>query len=161
MTKRPISSDSHVVAKFSVGKLSFFCGVIVVCAVLCWVQIPGLAAYVGHRYSTEFGRFLLISATVILTAFLPLVAWHVWNVFTRPGALYVDSGRLFIYWAYFQSIPVKDVAEAVDLGRAGPLGDNIRLSVRGRRDVIFQTTFMAGSGKDVVAAIKQIAAKQI
>lgn len=125
---------------------------------MCWTQMPGLTDYVGHRYSTDFGRFLLISATVIFTAFLPLVAWHLWNFLTRPGALYVAGGRLFIYWAYFQSVPVKDIAEAFDLGRAGPLGDNIRLSVRGRRDVTFQTTFMARSGKEVVAGIKQIAA---
>ena len=141
-------------------KLLFLCGFIVVGAALCWMQIPGLANYEGHRYPTEVGRFLLISATVIFTAFLPLVAWHIWNFFTHPGAIYVNGGRLFIFWAYFQSVPVNDIAGAVDLGRAGPLGDNIRLSVRGRRDVKFQTTFMARSGKEVVAEIRQVAAMQ-
>ena len=122
--------------------------------------MPGLADYVGIRHSTEFGRSLLISATVIFTAFLPLVAWHAWNFFTHPGALYVAGGRLFIYWAYFQSVPINDITEAIDLGSSGPLGDNVRLSMRGGRDVKFQTTFMARSGQEVVAGIKQIALMQ-
>jgi hypothetical protein len=158
VTNKPIPSDVQIVAKFSVWKLLFLCGFIIALAAVCWTQIPSLIDYQGRRYSTEFGRFLLLSATGIATMFLPLAAWHAWNFFTRPGALYVSGGRLFLYWAFFRSVPVEDIADAVDLGRAGPLGDSVRLSLNGRRDVMFQTTFMAKSGGDVVAAIKGIAA---
>jgi hypothetical protein len=160
MTDKAKPPDAHILARFSALKVLGICGVATGLAVLTWTQIPGLADYQGRRFSTETGRFFLLSSTVILTACLPLWVWHIWNFLTRPGALYVSGGRLFIYWAYFQSIPVKDIAEVVDLGRAGPLGDSIRLSVTGRRDVKFQTTFMARSGTEVVAAIRQIAAIQ-
>lgn len=160
MTDKATPSDVQIVAQFSALKVLGICVVATAAAVLTWTQIPGMADYQGSRLSPETARFLLLSSTVILTAFLPLWVWHIWNFLTRPGALYVSGGRLFIYWAYFQSIPVKDIAEVVDLGRAGHLGDSIRLSVTGRRDVKFQTTFMAKSGKEVVAAIKQIAAIQ-
>lgn len=153
-------NDVQVLAKFSAVKVWGMCGIGIAAAVFAWSQIPGMADYQGSRFSPETARFLLLSATVIFTAFLPLWAWHIWNFLTRPGALYVSDGRLFIYWAYFQSIPVKDIAAVADLGRAGQLGDSVRLSVRGRRDVKFQTTFMARNGSEVVAAIKEIAAIQ-
>lgn len=158
MTDKPTPTDVLVLAQFSALKVLGLSGVGIAAAMLIWTQIPSLGTFQGNRLSPEEAQFFLLSSTVILTAFLPLWGWHIWNFFSRPGALYVSGGRLFIYWAYFQSIPVKDIAEVVDLGRAGPLGDSIRLSVTGRRDVKFQTTFMAKSGKDVVAAIRQIGA---
>lgn len=153
-------TDLRIAAKFSVWKLLVFCGFIVALAALCWMQIPGLGDYNGNRYSTESGRFLLLSATMIATAFLPLVAWHGWNFFTRPAALYSTDGRLFFYWAFFRSIAIEDITDAIDLGRSGLFGDGVRVSLRGKPDVTFQTTFMARSGSDVVAAIKGIAAGQ-
>lgn len=77
--------------------MSFFCGLIVGAAIICWVLIPDMANYRGGRYSIETGRMLLIAATAIFTAFLPLAAWHGWNFLTRPGALYAADGRLYIY----------------------------------------------------------------
>ena len=156
MTKKAVINDVQVLSKFSAFKVLGLCGVMTALAVLTWTQIPGMADYQGRRFSPETASFLLLSSTVILTAFLPLWLWHIWNFLARPGALYVSGGRLFIYWAYFQSIPVKDIAEVTDLGRAGPLGGSIRLSVSGRRDVEFKTTFMAGSREELIAAIKQI-----
>jgi hypothetical protein len=160
MTEKATPNDVQILAQFSALKVLGICGVMTVAALLTWTQIPGMSDYQGRRFSPETARFLLLSSTVILTAFLPLWVWHIWNFVTRPGALYVSGGRLFIYWAYFQSIPVKDIAAVADLDRVGPLGDSIRLSVRGRRDVKFQTTFMARNGSEVVAAIKEIAAIQ-
>jgi len=151
-------NDVQVLAKFSAVKVWGMCGIGIAAAVFAWSQIPGMADYQGSRFSPETARFLLLSATVIFTAFLPLWAWHIWNFLTRPGALYVSDGRLFIYWAYFQSIPIKGITDAVHLGRASRLGDRVCLSVTGQKNVKFQTTFMEGGGEEVVAAIKEIAA---
>tara|TARA_R110000850_G_scaffold30967_1_gene85563 strand:+ start:315 stop:611 length:297 start_codon:yes stop_codon:yes gene_type:complete len=97
---------------------------------------------------------------VIATAFLPLVAWHGWNVITRPAALYASGGRLFFYWAFFRSVSIAEITDAVDLGRSSPFGDSIRVSLSGRPDLMFQTTFMAVSGSQVAAAIRKLAAIQ-
>ncbi|WP_156796113.1 hypothetical protein [Brevundimonas subvibrioides] len=152
------SPDVQILARFSALKVLGVCGVATAAAVLTWTLLPALDDYQGRRFSPETARFLLVSSSVILTAVLPLWGWNIWNFVTRPGALYISGGRLFIYWAYLQSVPVKDITAAIDLGRAGPLGDIVRLSVSGRRDVEFQTTFMAKSGSGVVASIKQVAA---
>ena len=137
--------------------MSFFCGFIVGFAVICWMLIPDMAHYRGGRYSPETGRMLLISATAIVTAFLPLVAWHGWNFMTRPGALYAADGRLYIYWAWFQVVAISEIADVDDLGRATWLSDSVRLTLRDGRQVKFQTTFMADRGATVATAIRRIA----
>ena len=146
----------QTLAPFSRWKLLALSAPLVVMAALLWAQLPGIDEYVGHRLSTEYGLFLYYSSMTIITAFLPLVVWHVWNLITHPSALYTVGGRLFIYWAWFQSVRISNIIDAVDLGKAGPLGDSVRLSVKGRRDLIFQTTFMAKSGREVAEAIKNL-----
>lgn len=154
-------TDVQVIAKFSAWKTLALCSVIMVGAAVSWAYIPSLDPYLGNRFSPEIARFLLFSATAIFTAFLPLVAWHVWNWLSQPGALYISDGRLFIYWAYFQSVSVQQIVDAVDEGRSNAFGDRVRLSVSGRADVRFETTFMAKSGGGVVALIKATAATRL
>lgn len=147
----------QILSAFSRWKLLFFCGSLVGFAVVCWSQVPGLDGYQGRRYSTETGRMLLISATTIATVFLPLAIWHAWNFLTRPASLYIAESRLFIYWAYFRSIPLEDIIEVADLGRASLLADSVRLSLRGGKQLTFQTTFMANRSAEVVEAIRKVA----
>lgn len=148
-------ADVCVLSKFSTWKVLGISGFLAGAAALMWFWLLNFGEYQGRRYPPEVAKVLLTISTIGITAFLPLCVWHVWNYVRRPAALYVSGGRLFIYWAYFQSIAIKDIEKAVDLGRSGPMRDSVRLSVNGPKVIVFQTGFMADSGSDVVAKINR------
>lgn len=83
------------------------CGMMTAAAVLAWTHIHELAGYQG----ADFHRTLQGSAVVI-------------DGDPQARASLPSLGTL-------QSISVKDIAEVNDLGRAGHLGDSIRVSVTG------------------------------
>lgn len=147
-----------IVSPFSRAKVLLFCGAIFAFAACLWAAFPTASTYVGSRFSTETGNLLYLASLVIVTAAVPLAAWHFWNFIRLPAPLFIEDDCLVIYVLGVRRIPLAGITAVSEPQSIGISNSEIRLSTRDGRPVVFQTFLMKTAPAGVVSTLRGLIA---